>query len=458
MLMKAKSHPLSFILHPSCQLLVLLCLVLSGCSSTAPAIPTAPAQPQPSTLRASTRPPFTATATALSATPLPLTTPAAAVTAKVHTGLHIWVVSGEEQREPLLRLLNAAAAQAGVAVTLIPTSPDSLTMSTVAGTDAQFELPDLIWGNEDDLFILQRAGLIQPPDDGLDDTLFLPATLTGARAEGKRWGTPIAARGALFLLYNRKLVAAAPTTSDELIVRTREATTGERFGIVSAWVEGRWLEAWLRGAGTGSLSAASLSLDTPAMVRALDLLKELRNSGPPPPSTYSEGARLFREGKVAFAIDGDWSLARYRNYTETLDLGIAPLPRFSATGQPAVGPLGGLYLMQSTGLTGEASIQARLLARSLTGEAMQLRLARDLAVLPAQRALLGSSVISNDPALSAAARYAELAPGIPPLAQLRCAWTASEIMLPYLFLDEMDAQQTAKRLQEQAETCMSESQ
>ena len=67
--------------------------------------------------------------------------------------------------------LNAAAAQAGVAVTLIPTSPDSLTMSTVAGTDAQFELPDLIWGNEDDLFILQRAGLIQPPDDGLDLSL-----------------------------------------------------------------------------------------------------------------------------------------------------------------------------------------------------------------------------------------------------------------------------------------------
>lgn len=455
--MKAKSHPSFFIFHPSLQLLVVLCLVLSACSGTAPVVPAAPTtRPQPSLPAPSLVP--VSTATALASTALPLATPAASATARTHTGLHIWVVSGKEQREPLMTFLNAAAAQAGVAVTLIPTSPDSLTMSTVADADTHVELPDVIWGNEDDLFILQRAGLIQPPDDGLDDNLFLPATLTGARAEGKRWGTPIAARGALFLLYNRKLVAAAPTTSDELIVRTREATTGERFGIVSAWVEGRWLEAWLRGAGTGSLSAASISLDTPAMVRALDLLKELRNSGPPPPSTYSEGARLFREGKVAFAIDGDWSLARYRSYTETLDLGIATLPSFSATGQPAVGPLGGLYLMQSTGLKGEASVQARLLARSLTSEAMQLRLARDLAVLPAQRALLRSPVISNDPALSAAARYAELAPGIPPLAQLRCAWAASEIMLPYLFLDEMDAQQTAKRLQEQAETCMRENQ
>ncbi len=386
-----------------------------------------------------------------------LATPAASATPEPYTGpLRVWVVSSEEQREPLLTILNAAASQAGIAVTLIPTSPDSLTMSTVAGASMQFEMPELIWGNEDDLFILQRAGLIQPADDGLDDNLFLPATLSSARLEGQRWGTPLAARGALFLLYNRKLLTTAPSTSDELIVRAREATTGDQFGIVSAWVEGRWLEPWLRGVGSSSLSAGTLNLDTPAMVQALDLLKELRQSGPPPPSTYSEGSRLFREGKVAFAIDGDWSLARYRSYTETLDLGIAPLPRFSATGQPAVGPLGGLYLMQSAGLNAAMQVQARRLAGSLTSEAMQLRFAKELGWLPSQRNLLQSPAISNDPALSVAARYAELAPGIPPLAQMRCAWSVSDIILPYLFLDEMDSQQTARRMQQQAETCMRE--
>lgn len=355
-----------------------------------------------------------------------------------------------------MTILSAAASQAGVAVTLIPTSPDSLSMSTVAGAAEQFVMPDLIWGNEDDLFILQRAGLIQPANDNLDEKLFLPAALSGARVDGKRWGTAVAANGALLLLYNRKLVSSVPSTSDELIVRAREAKTGDQYGLVSAWVEGRWLEAWLRGAGAGSLSAGNPNLDTPAMVSTLNLLKELRSTGPPPPSTYTEGARLFREGKVAFAIDGDWSLERYRSYSETLELGIAPLPTFSGTGQPAVGPLDAFYLMQTAGLKDEARIQAGLLAGSLTSEAMQLRFVRELQWLPSQRALLGNSAVTNNPALSAAARYAELAPGIPPLAQLRCSWTASEIILPYFLLDEMDAQQTATRLQKQAETCMRE--
>src|SRR5690606_24845382 len=77
------------------------------------------------------------------------------------------------------------------------------------------------------------------------------------------------------------------------------------------------------------------TLNTEEMIAALNLLKELRRTGPPPPSTYADGVKLFREGRAAFAIDGDWASASYRQYTHTLDLGIARAPRISATGRSA---------------------------------------------------------------------------------------------------------------------------
>jgi ABC-type glycerol-3-phosphate transport system substrate-binding protein len=342
-----------------------------------------------------------------------------------------------------------------VEVQVIGKSPDGLHADLRAAVLAGLSLPDLIWGTQDDLGILQRQGLLQPAGDRLDAAAFLPATIAGATLDSERWGTPLAAQGALFLLYNKKLVDRVPRTSDELIVAARQQTGGDRYGLVAGWAEPRWLAAWLAGFGGAALAAdGEPSLDTPQMLATLNLLKELRASGPPPPSTYREGARLFRQGQAAFALDGDWSLEGYREYTDTLDLGIAPMPLVAATGRAAAPPLGGIYLLYGKDLTGMRLEQARALGTALARPDVQARIAGELRLLPALRVALDDPLVQADPVLEAAAAHAAGASGLPPTKALRCAWAAITAELPPVLLGELAQEQAGSLMQSSAANCL----
>jgi ABC-type glycerol-3-phosphate transport system substrate-binding protein len=366
----------------------------------------------------------------------------------------MWAVASGPQLEALGRLVADLSQPLGAQVVVIGKSADGLVADIRADALAGLPPPDLIWGSQDELGLLQRDEMIQPASDGLAEQALLPGPLAGAVLNGQRWGTPLAAQGYLLLLYNRKLANSAPRTTDELISRARALTAGDKFGMVAAWAEPRWFTAWLNGFGGTALGADGRpTLDTPQTVAALNLLKELRASGPPPPSTYDEGVRLFRQGRAAFAIDGDWSLAGYREYTDTLDLGIAPLPAVPATGQVAAPGLGGVYLMYGRGLTGPRLDQARALGQALATPAAQTRIAAELQLLPALRAALADPAVTSNPALAAAAAQAPGAPGLPPTAALRCAWDAIAAELPPVLLGDQDQASAAAAMQSRADAC-----
>src|SRR5262249_14239791 len=284
---------------------------------------------------------------------------------------------------------------------------------------------------------------------------FLPAAIAGATLEGKRWGTPLAVQGAIFLLYNRALAAQPPRTTDELIVQSRARSGGDIYGLVAGWAEPRWLIAWLAGFNGSALdSNGAPTLDTPQMLAALNLLKELRVAGPPAPSTYEAGVKLFQQGRAAFAIDGDWSLEHYRAYSDTLDMGVAALPVVPATGRSAVAPLGGIYLMYGRSLEGVRREQALALGAALARMPAQARIARELGLLPALLAALRDPAVSGDPVLAAAAAQAERAPGLPPTIGMHCAWRAIGAELAPVLLGELAPPDAAHNMQASADSCM----
>ncbi|HET9224145.1 MAG TPA: extracellular solute-binding protein [Roseiflexaceae bacterium] len=437
-------------MHHSIRQLALftLLILLASCSPAPPppptALPTAQATP---TVRPTALP-----------TPRPTAPPAITIVAEPTArpgALTLWAAAEEPRLEALRKLITDTSRPLGVEVQVVGKSPDGLHADLRAAVLAGLPLPDLIWGTQDDLGIVQRQGLLQPAGDRLDAEAFLPATIIGATLDGERWGTPLAAQGALFLLYNKKLADRAPRTSDELIVVARQQTVGDRYGLVAGWAEPRWLAAWLAGFGGHTLTAnGEPSLDTPQMVAALNLLKELRVAGPPPPSTYAEGARLFRQGRAAFALDGDWSLETYRQYTDTLDLGIAPLPLVPATGQAAAPPLGGIYLLYGKTLAGSQLAQARALGAALARREAQARVAGELGLLPALRAALDDPAVQSDPALATAALHAADAGGLPPTEALRCAWVAIAGRLPLVLLGELAPEEAGGLMQSSAANCL----
>jgi arabinogalactan oligomer/maltooligosaccharide transport system substrate-binding protein len=426
--------------------LVVLCSVLSGCVPPWAAAPT-PTPPPPTPTEQATSIPNTPPPTAEpEVTLLPASTP-------LPEELALWVALDTPFSEQLQQIIAEVNVQHRLAIMVTIKTTDALQADLQAALAAHLPLPDLIMASQDDLGILARQQFIQPAPDGLDMMSVVPALLDGASMDGQRWGTPIAANGSLYLLYNRKLVGQPPASTDGLIVAARDQVTGGRFGITAGWAEPRWLAAWLAGSGGSVLDGSGEpNLNTPAMETALNVVKALRGAGVPPPSTYGAGATMFREGKIAFAIDGDWAIKSYQNYTETLDLGIAPMPRVSATDIPAAGPLSGSYLLYSASLSGTRLEQATNLAKALLEPDTQVRLAQELGWIPAIRAVSADERLHDLPAITMA--QIDQASGLPPSEALRCAYRAMEIIQPLVILEEVKVEDAGRLMQDRALKCL----
>lgn len=426
--------------------LLLICL-LAACSP-APAPPTlVPVTPaHTSEPTAPTSAPQATAAPAITNIPAPTPPPSALI---------LWAVAEGSRLDAIKRLVADLRRPEDVEVIVVGKSASGLV--TDIRTDALAELPppDLIWSGTEDLGFLQREGMLQPADDQLEASAFLPAVIEGATLDGQRWGTPLAAQGALMLLYNRALVAQPPRTTDDLIVQSRAHEGGDNYGLVAGWAEPRWLLAWLAGFGGALLGAdGQPTLDTPQMLSALNLLKELRVAGPPTPSTYEAGVKLFRQGRVAFALDGDWQLDHYRIYSDTLDMGIVALPVIPATGRTAVAPLGGVYLMYGKSLVGARREQALALGSALAQPPAQSRIASQIGQLPALRSALSDPAVAAAPALLASVPQAERAPGLPSTIALHCAWRAIGAKLAPVLMGELTPADAARDMQASAEACM----
>lgn len=424
---------------------LLLALLLVACAGAPqPAAPTptaAPPTPLPTVALRPTAPPLATLA------PQPTPQPGA---------LLLWTTEQGDALAVVRALAAEFADRAGFPITVIARSADGLRVSMLAVSVTGEPPPDLIWGDHEDLAGLLADGQIQALGPVAGAGGFVGATVAGASADGQLWGQPITANDPLLLLYNRALTPQPPATTDELIVQARAARQNDRYGLVMAWGEARWLLAWLNGFGGAPTTPDGMqpTLDTPQMISALNLLRELWAAAPPDQRGYADGSARFRAGAVAMTVDGDWSLAAYRSVEPPLDLGIAPLPRVPATGRLAAPALGGSYLMFQRSLDGPQLEQARLFANFLADPDTQVRLARDLQRLPALRSTLAAPAVANDPALAAAALQAEAALGLPPTLGLRCALRAINAQLPALIAGQQSQEQVATAMQQSAERCV----
>ena len=325
--------------------------------------------------------------------------------------------------------------------------------------------PDIVHGPSDNIGVFHAMGIVLPLDELLPQdylALFDPKALT--RFDGRLYQIADKLGNHLALVYNRALLPQAPETLAELIEAGRRATRDldgdgrtDQYGLVWNYIEPYFFIPFLTGFGGWVMDGEGRpTLDTEPMVRALAFIRDLRDRHAivPREADYNIADTLFKEGRAAMLINGDWS---WKGYLDAgLDIGVAPLPRNDETGlwcAPMISPKG-------------ASINAEVrpeklpmvleFVRFLNEPAEQLAVTREVRTMPTRREALAAPVLQDDPILRGSARQIELGRPMPVVPAMRAIWDAMRPAYQSVLNGSLEPREAAAQMQHAAERLIRE--
>ncbi len=285
--------------------------------------------------------------------------------------------------------------------------------------------PDFLWTVSDHAGPFTAAGLIQPVDKLFNLKLYGDAS--AASLDGQTWGLPISLGNHLMLFYNKDLVKAPPKTTDDLV---KMAADFNKKGIVAlTWnqTEPFWLVPWLGAYKGGRVFAAdgkTPTLNTPAMVSALQLLQDMKFKTKvfPSESDYTTADTMFKEGKAAMIINGDWSVG---DYTKVMGekFGIARIPQVKGAGWPAPYTAGKFFMISKDVDKAKLAVIVDFI-KFATDKENQLAMFAQLKRLPALKAAAADKAVSGDPAMKDVADAMSVGVGMPSVLEMRAVWDA----------------------------------
>jgi arabinogalactan oligomer/maltooligosaccharide transport system substrate-binding protein len=320
------------------------------------------------------------------------------------------------------------------------------------------DAPELLWTLSDHAGPFTRAGLIQPVDELIDLSVFVESAVQGTQIDGKTWGIPLTNGNHLMLLYNKDLLKDAPKTTDEMIEVAKGLTSEDTYGLVWNQIEPFWLVPWLGGFG-GKVFAEDVitpTLNTKAMIDTLQFLYDLKavHKIMPDECDYGGADTLFKEGKAAMIVNGDWSLADYKKTLGEDKLGAAALPMVSATGLWPAPYTSGFYLMISAGVDDEELNAILDFAEFVTNLDNQIDQIETLSRIPALKEALASETIQNDPVLKGSADQMTKGTPMPAVMEMRCNWDSMKPEQNAVMAGKKSPEDAAVAMQKAAESCI----
>ena len=364
----------------------------------------------------------------------------------------------------------------GVAVRALYKETEELRSGLVSAVLAD-KGPEVIYGPSDVVGVYQAMGALAdmsawftPAEEKEFDpraVVRLPDRTDTAREDlvflGDRFGNHLA------LVYNRRLIPRPPATTAELVELAKANTVDEdgdgqndRYGLVWNYTEPFFVIPFLTGYGAWIFEDEATThregrrepqptLDTPEAIAAYRFVAALRNEHQvlPRSADYETATALFRAGKAAMIIDGDWS---WQNYLTTpgLDAAVALLPTVSETGlpmAPMVAPKG--YSLTSFA-TGEQADEAMELILFLTGEETQRTFLAQQRILPSRLALRNDPLVTDDPVMALSAEQAERGRAMPTTVAMRAVWDAMRPPYQLMMAGQLDAAEASARMQHDA--------
>jgi arabinogalactan oligomer/maltooligosaccharide transport system substrate-binding protein len=370
----------------------------------------------------------------------------------------LWTKEGEEALDWNQALVDEFnAAQPYITIELVKKQDvevlrEDFQTASLAGTP-----PEMLWTVNDHAGPFVAADIIQPVDDLFDLGVFVDSALAAVNLEGKTWGVPVSNGNHLMLLYNKSLIAEAPKDTDELFAKGKELTGDGNYGLVWNQTEPFWLVPWL-GGFKGKVFAddgVTPTLNTPEMVATLQFLHDMKYDAAiiPPESDYDGADTLFKEGKAAMIINGDWSLTGYKDALGD-DLGVARIPLVNATGEWPHPYTSGVYIMLSKDVSGDKLAAAQEFIKFLTTKEKQLEMVEKLQRLPALKTALDDPLITGDPLLKGSADQMVVGTPMPTVVEMRCNWDGMKPEMQAVLADTKSPEDAAAAMQAAAEACI----
>lgn len=379
--------------------------------------------------------------------------------------IELWTKEGDPQIDFVTALTDAyTAIHPNVTFDVINKDVELLRedmTNTALSPDAQ---PQLLWTVLDHVGPFVEAGVIQPLDGKFDDSVLADAakgsgTFTDpATGESHVWVAPISIGNQLMLYYNKSIVGdAAPADTDEMIQLAKDNTGGTDYGLVFNQTESFWLVPWLGGFG-GTVFASdgvTPTLDTPEMQDALQFMYDLKYTDQVMPAEcdYTCASDLFTTGAAGMIINGDWELA---NYTDQLgdNLGVAPIPMVTQTGEYPKPYIGGTYYMVPSSVEGDTlTVVEDFINFTLAFDQQKMQV-EDLKRLPSNAEVLADPVVTDDPGLQGAGDAVSKGVPQPINVEMRCNFDAMTTGVRDMFGGNSDIAGITSTMQTAADNCV----
>ncbi len=316
--------------------------------------------------------------------------------------------------------------------------------------------PDLIYGPSDQVGPFQVMNIIRPLEDILDSAYlssFTPRGLTWYK--GGLYQIADKLGNHLTLVYNKALVGKPPQTDSELVEQGKKLTTDtdgdgkiDRYGLVWNYTEPFFFIPFMTGFGGWVMDEeGNPTLDNIGVVNGLKFIRDLRDIHRiiPREADYNIADALFKDGKAAMIINGDWSWAGYQK--AGINIGISPLPNIMSTNllcAPMVSPTG--YSV-NVNVPNEKIALVVDLMKFLLSEENQLETTLELSTMPTLQILYDNPVVKDNEILINSRRQIENGRSMPVVPELRAIWDAMRPSYQAVLGGVKSPEQAAKDMQ-----------
>ncbi len=303
-----------------------------------------------------------------------------------------------------------------------------------------------------------KLDIVAPVDQLFDQAFldqFFPGALEPAMVGGTLWGVPDNYGNHLMLLYNKDLIAEPPATFEELIEKAKELTKGDIQGFAYNLNEPFWGAGFYGAFGGWPLDENDKpQFNNEAFINYLKFVKSLKDQGVVPQECdYNCADTLFKEGKAAMIINGDWSLG---DYVKALGdkLGVAPVPPIN--GKPYTEMTSGKYFMDIKGVLDDPAKKDAVVKfiTFMTSADVQKRWLEEFKRLPSNKEVAQDPLITSDPILAGSMAALSNGRGMPAAPEMRCAWDAWRPALEGVMAGTTTPEDAAAAAQKSANECV----